>query len=43
MTVFYTKDATPILSKKDQVYKLLKGIENGDPEAVAVVNEKKYI
>ena len=30
-------------SKKDLVKKLLKGIETGDPEAAAVVNEAKYI
>ena len=30
-------------SKKDQICKLLKGIETGDPEAVTVVNEDKYI
>ncbi len=30
-------------NKKDKIYKLLKGIETGDPEAVTVVNEKKYI
>ena len=30
-------------NKKDQIYKLLKGIETGDPEAVTVVNEEKYI
>ncbi len=29
--------------KKKQIYRLLKGIETGDPEAVAVVNEGKYI
>lgn len=28
---------------KDQVCRLLKGIETGDPEAAAVVNESKYI
>jgi predicted SnoaL-like aldol condensation-catalyzing enzyme len=28
---------------KDQIYTLLKGIETGDPEAVTVVNENKYI
>ncbi len=33
-----------MLSKrKDQIKALLKGIETGDPEAVAVVNEDKYI
>ncbi len=33
-----------MLSKrKDQIKALLKGIEAGDPEAVAVVNEDKYI
>jgi len=31
------------LKKKDQICALLKGIETGDPEAVAVVNESKYI
>ena len=30
-------------SKKDQIRALLKGIETGDPQAVAVVNEGKYI
>ncbi len=30
-------------NKKDQIRKLLKGIETGDPESVAVVNEDKYI
>ncbi|CAB1077766.1 hypothetical protein D1AOALGA4SA_5544 [Olavius algarvensis Delta 1 endosymbiont] len=30
-------------SKKDQIRKLLKGIETGDPESVTVVNEDKYI
>ncbi|HID93971.1 MAG TPA: hypothetical protein EYP60_07730 [bacterium (Candidatus Stahlbacteria)] len=30
-------------SKKDQVCALLKGIETGDPQAVTVVNESKYI
>lgn len=29
--------------KKDQICALLKGIETGDPEAVVVVNEGKYI
>jgi len=29
--------------KKDQICELLKGIETGDPEAVTVVNESKYI
>jgi predicted SnoaL-like aldol condensation-catalyzing enzyme len=29
--------------KKEQIYKLLKGIETGDPAAVSVVNEDKYI
>jgi predicted SnoaL-like aldol condensation-catalyzing enzyme len=29
--------------KKEQICTLLKGIETGDPEAVAVVNESKYI
>lgn len=29
--------------RKDQIRKLLKGIETGDPEAVRVVNESKYI
>ncbi len=29
--------------KKEQICTLLKGIETGDPEAVAVVNEDKYI
>lgn len=30
-------------NKKDQICTLLKGIETGDPEAVTVVNENKYI
>lgn len=30
-------------SKRDQIQKLLKGIETGDPEAATVVNEAKYI
>ena len=30
-------------SKKDLLMKLLKGIETGDPDAAAVVNEDKYI
>jgi len=29
--------------KKDQIRKLLKGIETGDPESVSVVNEDKYV
>jgi predicted SnoaL-like aldol condensation-catalyzing enzyme len=29
--------------KKTMIHKLLKGIETGDPEAVTVVNEDKYI
>jgi len=32
-----------ISKKKDQIRKLLKGIETGDPESVTVVNEDKYI
>lgn len=32
-----------IVNKKDQIHKLLKGIETGDPESVTVVNEEKYI
>lgn len=32
-----------ISNKKEQIFKLLKGIETGDPEAVSVVNEDKYI
>lgn len=35
------KPVTP--SKKDQIRTLLKGIETGDPAAVAVVNQAKYI
>jgi len=31
------------LAKKDQIRALLKSIETGDPEPVAVVNEAKYI
>ena len=30
-------------TKREGIYKLLKGIETGDPEAVKVVNESKYI
>ena len=30
-------------TKKDRIYTLLKGIETGDPEAVTVVNESKYV
>lgn len=30
-------------SKKDQIRALLKSIETGDPEPIAVVNEEKYI
>ena len=30
-------------SKKEQIYTLLKAIETGDPKAVTVVNENKYI
>ncbi len=30
-------------NRKDQIYTLLKGIETGDPDAVTVVNESKYI
>ncbi|NQZ10115.1 MAG: hypothetical protein HRT35_23445 [Algicola sp.] len=32
-----------MLSNKDKVRKLLKGIETGDPDAALVVNENKYI
>ena len=32
-----------MISKKDQIRNLLKGIETGDPESVTVVNEDKYI
>ncbi|RDH84642.1 MAG: hypothetical protein DIZ80_04005 [endosymbiont of Galathealinum brachiosum] len=31
------------LNKKEQICQLLKGIETGDPSAVAIVNEDKYI
>ena len=31
------------MMKRDQIRTLLKGIETGDPEAVAVVNEVRYI
>lgn len=31
------------LNKKQQICRLLKGIETGDPDSVAVVNEEKYI
>lgn len=30
-------------NKKEQICKLLKGIETGDPASVSVVNEEKYI
>ena len=30
-------------NKKQRIYKLLKGIETGDPSSVSVVNEEKYI
>lgn len=37
-------EAQPVTSKrKDQIRSLLKGIETGDPAAVTVVNEDKYI
>ena len=32
-----------MVSKKDLLQKLLKGIETGDPDAASVVNEAKYI
>jgi predicted SnoaL-like aldol condensation-catalyzing enzyme len=32
-----------MLSKKEQICALLKGIETGDPQSVTVVNESKYI
>lgn len=32
-----------MMSKRDAIQKLLKGIETGDPEAATVVNEAKYI
>jgi predicted SnoaL-like aldol condensation-catalyzing enzyme len=32
-----------MLSNKEKVRKLLKGIETGDPDAASVVNEIKYI
>lgn len=32
-----------ISNKKEQICKLLKGIESGDPASVSVVNENKYI
>lgn len=31
------------LSKKDQIWALLKSIETGDPGPIAVVDEAKYI
>ncbi|MBU6955409.1 hypothetical protein [Hahella sp. HN01] len=31
------------LSNKEKVFKLLKGIETGDPDAASVVNEKRYV
>ncbi len=33
----------PSSKRKNQICKLLKGIETGDPESVTVVNEAKYI
>ena len=36
-------EPTMTSKKKEQICVLLKGIETGDPEAVAVVNESKYI
>ena len=30
-------------SRKDLIYKLLKGLETGDPEAATVVNEERYV
>ncbi|MFT5466416.1 MAG: putative SnoaL-like aldol condensation-catalyzing enzyme [Verrucomicrobiales bacterium] len=38
-----TKETFMRSKKKDQICALLKGIETGDPEAVTVVNEGKYI
>ncbi|CAB9504668.1 Inherit from bactNOG: SnoaL-like polyketide cyclase [Seminavis robusta] len=35
--------STSTTNRKDLVRKLLKGIETGDPESAAVVNEEKYI
>ena len=32
-----------VTNKKDQIRALLKSIETGDPDAVAVVNESKYV
>jgi len=32
-----------VSNNKDNICKLLKGIETGDPASVAVVNEEKYI
>ncbi len=32
-----------MMSKRQQIQKLLKGIETGDPEAAAVVNEANYV
>ncbi|MCO7225979.1 nuclear transport factor 2 family protein [Pleionea sp. CnH1-48] len=32
-----------MLSNKEKVLKLLKGIETGDPDAASVVNEQKYV
>lgn len=34
---------TMTLTRKDLICRLLKGIENGDPESVTVVNEDRYI
>ena len=36
-------DPRSTLSRPDLIRKLLKGIETGDPDAAAVVNENKYI
>ena len=32
-----------VSNKKEQICKLLKGIETGDPASVSVVNEEEYI
>lgn len=39
----YLKNTLMISKKKDQICEFLKGIETGDPKAVTVVNEGKYI
>lgn len=43
MTVEYGPEIMMTLSNKDRIRALLKSIETGDPEPIAVVNEDKYI